>query len=104
MTNKRYFLLAGLVAFIGLVGISCSIYGENNPIATLTPVSVTQLPTNIPTQTVIPTIHLGPTSLPSPTAMPPSYPTASVVSQMLWRLLQTILCGLRMWMAAEKEN
>jgi Tol biopolymer transport system component len=41
--------------------------------------AATQPPTDIPTQTAIPTfIPLGPTSLPSPTAMPP-YPTASVV-------------------------
>lgn len=45
---------------------------------TQTPV-VTQPPTNIPTQTATPYfMPLGPTSPPSPTAMPP-YPTASVV-------------------------
>ena len=79
MTNKRYFLLARIFAFIGLVGVSCSIYSENYPIVTLTPVSVTQPPTDILTQTATPYfMPLGPTSPPSPTAMPP-YPTASVV-------------------------
>lgn len=74
MTNKRYFLLAGIVAFIGLVGISCSIYSENYPIVSPTSVPATQPPTDIPTQTAIP----FPTFPPSPTVAPP-YPTASVV-------------------------
>ncbi len=68
------------------MGVSCSVHGENYPIVTLTPASVTQTPvvtqtpTDTPTQTSTPYfIPLGPTSLPSPTAMPP-YPTASVVN------------------------
>ncbi len=79
MTNKRYFLLAGIVAFISLAGVSCSMYSENYPIITITPAPVTQPPTDIPTQTATPYfMPLGPTSPPTPTAMPP-YPTASVV-------------------------
>ncbi len=84
MTNKRYFLFAGIVAFIGLVGVSCSIYSENYRIATLTPVTqtpvVTQPPTDIPTPTLLTTFTPNPlfTITPSPTAVPP-YPTASVV-------------------------
>jgi Tol biopolymer transport system component len=77
--NKRYFLLVGILAFISLVGVTCSIYSENSPIAALTSVSVTQPPTDVPTQTAIPTsIPLRPIFPTSPTAMPP-YPTASVV-------------------------
>jgi hypothetical protein len=66
MTHKRYFLLAGILTFIGLVGVSCSIYSENYPIVTLTPAPVTQTP--VATQTATPYfIPLGPTSLPYPT-------------------------------------
>jgi hypothetical protein len=82
MTNKRYFLLAGILALIGLVGISCSVNGENYPIVTLTPAPVTQTPvttqqpTDIPTQTPYPTFAPFP-NLSSSTPIP--YPTASVV-------------------------
>jgi hypothetical protein len=85
MTNKRYFLLAGILAFIGLAGVSCSVNGENYPIVTLTPVThtpvATQPPTDIPTPTLLPTFTPNPlfTITPSPTAVSP-YPTANVVN------------------------
>ncbi|MBI1793556.1 MAG: hypothetical protein HYR70_05140 [Chloroflexi bacterium] len=76
MTNKRYFLLAGIFAFIGLVVMSCSVYDENYPpvtsISSATKIGIT--PSIAPSPTVLPTF----TMQPSPTAMPP-YPTASVV-------------------------
>jgi Tol biopolymer transport system component len=81
MINKRYFLLAGIFAFIGLVGISCSVNGEDYPIVTLTPAPVTQTPvatqppTDIPTQTALPTIASFGSTYPTPIP----YPTASAV-------------------------
>jgi hypothetical protein len=81
MTNKGYFLLAGILAVIGLAGVFYSVNGEDYPIVTLTPAPMTQTPvatqppTDIPTQTALPTIASFGSTYPTPIP----YPTASVV-------------------------
>jgi len=88
MTNKRYFLLAGILAFIGLAGISCSVNGENYP-STLTPTPLTMAsvtPSITPLPTLIPLMPLTyPTTIPYPTAnVVKSNAVAFIAKNSLW--------------------
>ncbi len=71
MTNKRYFLIVGILALIGLVGISCS-PSNNYPLTPTSVIEASAIPSITPSPTLI-TLSL-PTS---PATIP--YPTASTV-------------------------
>jgi hypothetical protein len=77
MTNRHFFLLAGIMVLIGLMGLSCSVYKEGyfTPTRTSTPlIEISAIPSTAPSPTPIPTFQI---LLPS-TA--PPYPTASTVN------------------------